>query len=51
MYLETPDVGDDYDYDHLKDECLELLEEVKSQPMKERKKLFQLKNDKKLKSG
>ena len=33
----------------MKDECLELLEEVKSQPMKERKKLSKLKNDKKLK--
>ena len=33
----------------MKDEYLELLEEVKSQPMKERKKLSKLKNDKKLK--
>ena len=45
-YHETPD--DDYDYDQLKDEYLELLEEVKCQPMKERKKLSKLKNDKKL---
>ena len=37
-YHETPD-DDDYDYDQLKDEYVELLEEVKSQPMKERKKL------------
>ena len=35
----------------LKYEYLELLEEVKSQPMKERKKLSKLKNDKKLKRG
>ena len=50
-YHETPNDGDDYDYDYgqLKDEYLELLEEVKSQPMKERKKLSKLKNDKKLK--
>ena len=34
-YHETPD-DDYYDYDQLKDEYLELLEEVKSQPMKER---------------
>ena len=34
---ETPD--DDDDFDQLKDEYLELLEEVKSQPVKERKKL------------
>ena len=33
---EIPDDDDDYDYDQLKDECLGLLEEVKSQPMKER---------------
>ena len=46
-YHETPD--DDDDYDQLKDEYLELLKEVKSQPMKERKKLSKLKNDKKLK--
>ena len=48
---ETPDVDDDYDYayDQLKYEYLELAEEVKSQPMKERKKLSRLKNDKKLK--
>ena len=45
---ETPDDDGD-DYDQLKDEFLELLEEVKSQPMKERKKLSKLKNDKKLK--
>ena len=32
---ETPD-DDDYDYDQLKCEYLELLKEVKSQPMKER---------------
>ena len=53
-YHETPD-DDDYDYnysyDQLNDEYLELLEEIKSQPMKERKKLPKLKNDKKLKSG
>ena len=51
-YHETPDDDDDYDYDYeqLKDEYLELLEEVKSQPMKERKKLFMLKNEKKLKT-
>ena len=36
-YNETPD--DDNDYDQLKDEYLELIEEVKFQPMKERKKL------------
>ena len=50
-YHETPDDADDYDYDYdqLKYEYLELLEEVKSQPMKERKKLSKLKNDKKLK--
>ena len=49
-YLETPDDDDsDYDYDQLKYEYIELLEEVKSQPMKERKKLSKLKNDKKLK--
>ena len=41
---ETPD--DDDDYDQLKDEYLELLEKVKSQPMKERKKLAKLKSDK-----
>ena len=46
-YHETP--GDDDDCDQLKDEYLELLKEVKSQPMKERKKLSKLKNDKKLK--
>ena len=45
IYHEKPD-DDDYYYDQLKDEYLELLEEVKSQPMRERKKL---KNDKKLK--
>ena len=50
-YHETPDDDDDYDYDYdqLKDEYVELLEEVKSQPMKERKKLSKVKNDKKLK--
>ena len=50
-YHETPDDDDDYDYDYdqLKDEYIELLKEVKSQPMKERKKLSKLKNDKKLK--
>ena len=36
-YHETPDNDDDYDYDYdydqLKDEYLELLKEVKSQPM------------------
>ena len=50
-YHETLDDDDhyDYDYDQLKDEYLELHKEVKSQPMKERKKLSKLKNDKKLK--
>ena len=48
-YNETPDDDDDYDYDQLKYEYLELLVEVKSQPMKERKKLSKLKNGKKLK--
>ena len=51
-YHETPDDDDDhydYDYDQLKYEYLELLEEVKFQPMKERKELSKLKNDKKLK--
>ena len=50
-YHDTPDDDDDYDYDYhqLKDEYVELLEEVKFQPMKERKKLSKLKNDKKLK--
>ena len=50
-YHETPDGDDeyDYDYDQLKDEYLQLLEEVKSQSMKERKKLSKLKNYKKLK--
>ena len=48
-YLETPDDNDDNDYDQQKDEYLELLEEVKSQPMREKKKLSMLKNDKKLK--
>ena len=49
-YHETRDDDDyDYDYDQLKDDHLELLEEVKSQPMKKRKKLSKLKNDKKLK--
>ena len=52
-YNETPDDDNNYDhdcdYDQLKDEYLELLKEVKSQPMKERKKLAKLKNDKKLK--
>ena len=49
-YHEIPDDDDDYehDYDLLKDEYLALLEEVKSQPMKERKKLSKLKNNKKL---
>ena len=50
-YHETTD--DDYDcnygYEQLKGEYLELLEEVKSQPMKERKKLSKLKNDMELK--
>ena len=45
---ETPD-DDDYDNDQLKYEYLVLLEEVKSQPMKERKKLSKFKKDKKLK--
>ena len=44
-----PDYDNDYDYDQLKGEYLELPEEVKSQPIKERKKLSKLKNDKKLK--
>ena len=44
---ETQD--DEYDYIQLKDEYLELLEEVTCQPIKERKKLSRLKNDKKLK--
>ena len=52
-YHETPydddDYYHDYDYDQLKDEYLEQLKEVKSKPMKERKKLSKLKNDKKLK--
>ena len=50
-YHETPDDDDDYDYDYdqLKDEYVELLEDIKSQPMKERKKLSRVKNDKKLK--
>ena len=52
-YNETLDDDNDYDhdcdYEKLKDEYLELLREVKSQPMKERKKLSKLKNDKKLK--
>ena len=52
-YHETPDDNDDYDYDYdyeqLKDEYLELLEEVTTQPMKQRRKLSKLKNDKKLK--
>ena len=50
-YHETPDddYDHDYDYDLLKDEYLDLLKEVKSQPMKERKKLSKLRNDKKLK--
>ena len=48
-YHETPDDDDaDYDYDQLKDEYVELLDEAKSQPMKDRKKLSKLKNDKKL---
>ena len=44
-YHETPDDDDDYDYDYdqLKDEYVELLEEVKFQPMKERKKLSKVK--------
>ena len=49
-YHETPYEDDDYDYDQLKDEYLELLEKVKSQPKKERKKLSKLKSDKKLKT-
>ena len=52
-YYETPDDDDDYyydyDYDQLKDDYLELLKEVKSQPMNGRKKLSKVKNDKKLK--
>ena len=41
---ETPDDDDvyDYDYEQLKDEYLELFEEVKSQSMKERMKLSKL---------
>ena len=50
-YHETPDDNDDYDYDQLKDEYLELLKEVKSQPMKQRRKLSNMKNDKKLKKS
>ena len=52
-YHETPDDNDnyDYDYDQLKYEYLELLEEVKSQPMKQRRKLSKLKNEKKLKKS
>ena len=46
-YNETPDDDNDYDhdyeYDQLKDEYLELLKEVKSQSMKERKKPSKLK--------
>ena len=34
-YHEIPDDDDDYDYDQLKYKYLELLEEIKSQPMKE----------------
>ena len=53
IFHETPDDDDDYDhdydYDQLKDEYLELLKEVKFKPMKERKTLAKLKNDKKLK--
>ena len=47
-----PDDHDAYDFDddQLKYVYLELLEEVKSQPIKERKKLYKLKNDKKLMS-
>ena len=48
-YHEIPDDDNDYDYDQLKCEYLKLLEEVKSQPMKERKKLYKLKNNRKLK--
>ena len=52
-YNETADDDNDYDHDYdygqLKDKYLELLKDVKSQPMKERKKLSKLKNDKKLK--
>ena len=49
-YHVTPDDDDDdYDYDQLKDEYLELLEEVKCQQMKGRRKLSNLKNEKKLK--
>ena len=47
---ETQNEDDDYDYEQLRDEYLELLVEVKSQPMKERKKLSKLKNGMKLKS-
>ena len=38
-YHETPVDDDDYDYNQLKDEYLELLEEVKAHPKKEKKKL------------
>ena len=40
-YHEPPDDDENYDYDNdqLKDEYIKLLEKVKSQPMKERKKL------------
>ena len=50
-FHETPNDDDvyDYDYDQLKDEFVELLEEVKTPPMKERKKLSKVRNDKKLK--
>ena len=40
---ETPDDDDDYEHDQPKYEYLDLLEEVKSQPMKERNKLSRLK--------
>ena len=45
-YVPSVDQEDDDDYEQLKEEYLELLEEVKSQSMKERNKLSKLKNDK-----
>ena len=42
-YHETSDDDYDFDYDQLNDEYVELVEEVKSQPMKERKKLSKVK--------
>ena len=42
-------IGDNDDYHKLRDECLDLLEEVKVQPLKVRQKLPKLKNGKNLK--